>query len=71
MDNYAFRKYTNSRHIKDLINKMLVKNPDHRITPEKALRHPFFEKHKLAENLNYVIKESNNNNNTSKNSLPE
>ena len=49
MDNYAFRKYTNSRLIKDLINKMLVKNPDQRISLEKALRHPFFEKHKLTE----------------------
>lgn len=56
MDNYAFRKYQNSRDIKDLINQMLLKNPDHRISPEKALRHKFFVKHKLAESQNYVIK---------------
>jgi len=49
MDNYAFRKYSNSKDIKDLINQMLVKNADHRITPEKALRHKFFVKHNLAE----------------------
>ena len=60
MDNYAFRKYSNSKDIKDLINQMLVKNADHRITPEKALRHKFFVKHNLAESQSYVIKESSN-----------
>lgn len=58
MDNYAFRKFQNQKLIKDLINKMLIKNPEQRITTEKALKHQFFVKHNLAESQSYVIKES-------------
>jgi len=40
MDHPCFHKY--SKETKDLINKMLVKNPEFRLTPEKALTHKFF-----------------------------
>ena len=46
MENTAFRRH--SRETKDLILKMLTKNPDRRITPEQALRHKYFVKNGLA-----------------------
>lgn len=54
MDHWAFRKY--SKEIKDIILKMLVKNPCDRITPEEALLHPFFVKNNFT---NYKQTEDN------------
>lgn len=45
MDNYAFKRF--SRETKDIILKMLIKKPEKRITPEEALKHPYFEKNGL------------------------
>jgi serine/threonine protein kinase len=42
MDNYQFRNF--SKETKDLIVKMLNKNPDRRITSCQALKHKFFVK---------------------------
>lgn len=60
MDHWAFRKY--SKEIKDIILRMLVKNPCDRITPEEALKHPFFVKNGYKyfkmkeENMNDFVK---------------
>lgn len=40
MDNFSFRRY--SKETKDIIIKMLLKNPDRRITPAEALKHKYF-----------------------------
>ena len=50
MDNHAFKKY--SSEVKDIINQMLMKSPEQRITPEKALKHKFFIKNGLSEKKN-------------------
>lgn len=49
MDNYAFKRF--SRETKDIILKMLIKKPEKRITPEEALKHPYFEKNGLIRVL--------------------
>ena len=42
MENSAFRRF--SKETKDIISKMLIKKPERRITPDQALRHPYFSK---------------------------
>ena len=41
-ENYHFRKYP--EETKDLIMKMLIKNPQERITLEEALNHNYFKR---------------------------
>ena len=58
MDHWAFRKY--SKEIKDIILRMLIKNPCDRITPDEALRHAFFVKNRLKNGFsNIKMKEDN------------
>ena len=40
MNKFAFKRF--SKETKDIIVKMLDKNPDNRITPQEALNHNFF-----------------------------
>jgi len=47
MENLCFRNY--SRETKDLILKLLTKNPEKRITPEQALQHRYFVRNGLAK----------------------
>lgn len=52
MDNCAFKRLTREIQddTKDLILKMLHKNPDRRISPEMALKHPYFVKNGFVKN---------------------
>jgi len=47
MKNYAFKRF--SKETEDIIAKMLVKNPDNRITPAQALKHRFFARNGVAK----------------------
>jgi serine/threonine protein kinase len=47
MDNFSFRRF--SKETKDIIMKMLIKNPDRRITPEMALKHKYFVRNGFAK----------------------
>jgi len=40
MNHIPFRRV--SRETKEIILKMLIKDPDARITPEQVINHPFF-----------------------------
>lgn len=40
MNHVAFRRV--SKETKEIILKMLIKDPDNRITPDEILIHPFF-----------------------------
>lgn len=40
MNHVAFRRV--SKETKEIILKMLIKDPENRITPEEVLNHPFF-----------------------------
>jgi serine/threonine protein kinase len=42
MSNIAFRRF--SKETKEIILKMLIKNPQMRITPEEVLKHKYFVK---------------------------
>ena len=53
MDNFSFRRYT--KETKDIIIKMLLKNPDRRITPEQALKHRYFVRNGLTKEPNEYI----------------
>ena len=60
MDNFSFRRY--SKDTKDIIVKMLIKNPERRITPQQALKHKYFIKNgftKLETNKLYQNKDKN------------
>jgi len=47
MNNACFKRF--SVYTKDLILKMLTKNPEQRITPQEALVHPFFIQNGLVK----------------------
>lgn len=42
MENSAFKRFLPD--VKDLMIKMLTKDPETRITPQEALKHPYFVK---------------------------
>lgn len=50
--NYPWNKI--SKEAKDLVNKLLVKNPDDRIKLKDALDHVWFKKLNLIEKTNYI-----------------
>ena len=54
-ENHCFNRF--SLHVKDLLSKMLVKNPQERITPEAALNHPFFKVNGLGLSEEKMLKE--------------
>ena len=52
--NYDLKMYpfnVVSKEIKDLIQKLLIKNPDERLSVKNALEHDFFKKFKIKEKL--------------------
>lgn len=61
MDNFSFRRY--SKDTKDIILKMLTKNPERRITPAQALKHKYFLKNGFTKlennNKQYQNKDKN------------
>ena len=44
-----------SKEIKDLIQKLLIKNPDERLSVKNALEHDFFKKFKIKEKLKILL----------------
>jgi serine/threonine protein kinase len=70
MQNACFKRFI--PETMDIIQKMLIKNPDSRITPDEALNHPYFVKlgftkngqnnKKVQKHLNVMFENINNDN---------
>mmetsp|Transcript_29324 Transcript_29324/g.44170 ORF Transcript_29324/g.44170 Transcript_29324/m.44170 type:complete len:97 (+) Transcript_29324:2314-2604(+) len=56
MENLCFRNY--SRETKDLILRLLMKNPERRITPKAALEHKYFIRNGLAKKPGSILQRS-------------
>ncbi len=53
--NFSIKPFdTTSEELKDLILKLLKKNPNERLTAQEALNHPWFTKNKTKEKLSYL-----------------